>query len=187
MDPDTRARSAAQGIHRAVEVMELSTRTDQPRKVERFDRYRENKDRNRKLGALAVAAVLVAMVAIVAVSSSRTEQRQTIQSPPINPAIAWPITGPSSGGFTVDLSTGRASPLPDSIVYSGSYYAVSPDHTKVAFSPCCNSPFPLYLANIDGTGITRITPAGYDATGAQWSPDSSQLVYQQLTPTARSI
>ena len=43
MDLETRARSAAQGIHRAVEVMEMSTHTDQPRKVERFDRYRDRK------------------------------------------------------------------------------------------------------------------------------------------------
>ncbi len=51
MDLDTRARSAAQGIRRAVEVMEMSTDTPQGKKVERFDQYQGRKDRNRKVGA----------------------------------------------------------------------------------------------------------------------------------------
>jgi len=37
MSLDTRAHRAAQGIRRAVEIMEVSTSTKQPRKVERFD------------------------------------------------------------------------------------------------------------------------------------------------------
>jgi hypothetical protein len=40
MTLDTRARRAAQGIRRAVEVMEMSTSTKERRKVERFDRFR---------------------------------------------------------------------------------------------------------------------------------------------------
>ena len=39
MTLDTRARKAAQGIRNAVEVMEMSTSTKEPRKVERFDRF----------------------------------------------------------------------------------------------------------------------------------------------------
>ena len=58
MDLDTRARSAAQGILRAVEVMEMSTDTKEPRKVERFDQYRDRKNKNRKFGAMAVAAAV---------------------------------------------------------------------------------------------------------------------------------
>ena len=59
MTLDTRARRAAQGIRRAVEVMEMSTSTKEPRKVERFDRFRDRKQRNRRVGALLVAAMLV--------------------------------------------------------------------------------------------------------------------------------
>ena len=59
MTLDTRARRAAQGIHRAVEVMEMTTSTKEPRKVERFDRFRDRKQRNRRLGAILVAAALV--------------------------------------------------------------------------------------------------------------------------------
>jgi WD40 repeat protein len=183
MDLDTRARSAAQGIRRAVEVMEMTTKTEQPRKVERFDQYEDRKDRNRKVGALAVAAAMAVIVAIVAVSSARTDQTQ----PAENPAISWPISAPGTGGFTVDLTTGKATPLPDSIAQADSNYAVSPDHTKVVYE-CCASPS-LYMANMDGTGIRQITSDRSRATGAQWSPDGSTLVYQQrsLDPNSTAL
>jgi len=42
---DTRARGAAQGIHRAVEVMERSD-TEAPERIARFDRYRDRTSRN---------------------------------------------------------------------------------------------------------------------------------------------
>ena len=82
-------------------------------------------------------------------------------------------------GAMVDINTGAITPLPTSIASAGVYYAVPPDHTKVAYSGCCSSPDPLFLANIDGTHIRRITAQGQDAHAAQWSRDGSLLVYQQ--------
>ena len=175
MDLDTRARSAAQGIRRAVEVMEMSTDTKQPRKVERFDQYKDRKDRNRKVGALAVAAAVVAVTAVVAAIAIRPDNTQLGGNPPIH----WPISPPGTGGFTVDLTTGKATPLPASIRDGGQSYAVSPDHKLVAYG--LNSfHSPLFLANMDGTGIRQITTQGSGAPGPRWSPDGSKLVYQQL-------
>ncbi len=172
MDLDTRARSAAQGIRRAVEVMEMSTDTKEPRKVERFDQYRDRKNNNRKIGAIAVAAAVAAIVVIVAVSSTRTNNTQL----GANPAINWPISAPGTGGFTVDLTTGKATLLPDAIAQNGDGgYAVSPDRTKVAFG--INGS--LYIANMDGTGSRAITSGRSNAMGPHWSPDGSMLVYQQ--------
>jgi Tol biopolymer transport system component len=70
---------------------------------------------------------------------------------------------------------------------SGVYYAVSPHHTKVAYSGCCSSPDPLLVANIDGTHIRRITPQGQDGHAAQWSRDGSLLVYQQRYDTSEQL
>ena len=50
---DTRARGAAQGIHRAVEVMEMSS-TKTPQKIARFDQYRERTSRTNRFAAIAV-------------------------------------------------------------------------------------------------------------------------------------
>ena len=59
---DTRARRAVQGIHRAVEVMEMSS-TKTPQRLTRFDQYRERKSRNQRIAAIAVGiAVPVALL-----------------------------------------------------------------------------------------------------------------------------
>ena len=171
MDFETRARSAAQDINRAVEVMEMSTKTDQPRKVERFDQYKDRKNRNRKVGALTVAAAVAVIVAVVAVSSTRTNDTQV----GVNPAISWPISPPGTGAFTVDLTTGTATPLPASLRDAGNEYAVSPDHKLVAYD--AHHGDGLFIANIDGTGERQISFGS--AMGPQWSPDGSMLVYQQ--------
>ena len=75
MTLDTRARRAAQGIHHAVEVMEMSTSTKEPRGVERFDRFRDRKQRNRRIGAFLVAAILV--IATIVVATNALERRDT--------------------------------------------------------------------------------------------------------------
>jgi hypothetical protein len=59
---DTRAHRAVQGIHRAVEVMEMSS-TKTPQRLTRFDQYRERKTRNQRIAAIAVGiAVPVALL-----------------------------------------------------------------------------------------------------------------------------
>ena len=181
MDLDSRARTAAQGLRRAVEVMEMSTDTQQPKKVERFDQYRGRKDRNRKVGALAVAAAVVVVLALVAVTTLQSSSTTPAGPPP----ISWPISAPGTGGFTVDLATGKATPLPDSIARSDSNYAVSPDHTRVVYN-VATSPS-LYMANMDGTGVRQITSDRSKAVGAQWSPDGSELVYQQRPLDPNSV
>ena len=67
MDLDTRARRAAQGIRRAVEVREMSLKLEEPRKVERFDRYQDRKQRNRRIGAIVIAATCVIALAGIAI------------------------------------------------------------------------------------------------------------------------
>ena len=59
---DSRARRAVQGIHRAVEVTDMSS-TKTPQRLTRFDQYRGRKSRNHRIAAIAVGiAVPVALV-----------------------------------------------------------------------------------------------------------------------------
>ena len=128
--------------------------------------------RNRRIGAFATVLVLVAAT-VAAYAFTRGDS----QGIPAN-SVPAPIP-PGVVGAMVDLDTGQVTPLPASIATAGTYYAVSPDHTMVAYSDCCSPPDPLYVANIDGTGIRQVSAKGQDAFGAQWSPDGSMLVYQQ--------
>jgi Tol biopolymer transport system component len=86
---ETRARGAVLDIHRAVEVMEMTTSTKEPRKIERFDQFRDRKQRNRRIGALVVAGALViaAIMIFVAYIPGRDE-------PPV------PVGQGSSTAFT---------------------------------------------------------------------------------------
>jgi hypothetical protein len=145
----------------------------EPGALERQVEKQRRAVRNRRVGALATVAVLIGVAA-----ATYTLGGGDTQGGPASPAVS-PPTGPGSASSSmVDLDTGEITPLPDSIA-GATYYAVSPDHTRVAYSTCCTPPAPLFVANLDGTGIRRVTPEGQDAFGAQWSPDGSLLVYQQ--------
>ena len=176
MTLDIRARRAAQGIHRAVEVMEMTT-TRTPGNVERFDRFRARKSRNRRIVAAVVGlgTALTVVGGAVLLSSDRAEVAE-----PVTPTPNPPLSGRAA---FVDLRTGEITPLPESLASDYPYlpipvYRVSPDGTKLAFGPCCSSPSPTFVANVDGTGVRRISPGGMETAGASWSPDSSMLVFQ---------
>jgi len=68
---ESRSRQAAQGVRRAVEVMEMSS-TKTPPRLARFDRYRDGKSRNKRLAALALG-IAVPVLLLVAVLMLRTE------------------------------------------------------------------------------------------------------------------
>jgi TolB protein len=56
--------------------------------------------------------------------------------------------------------------------------AVSPDGTKVAFiSPRGGSSPDLYVVNLDGSGLKRLTTNDDDESSPAWSPDGRTLLY----------
>jgi Tol biopolymer transport system component len=143
---------------------------------DRLLRRRDRKERNRRLSAAALAIVLTLLSVTALVRAFGNTVRPATGPTPSN-VFTTPI--PPGTGSMVDLRTGQVTPLPASIATSGTYYAVSPDRTRVAYNTCCNPPDPLYVANVDGTQVRQVTPVGRDAFGAQWSPDGSLIVYQQ--------
>jgi hypothetical protein len=85
MNFDTRARRAAQGIHRAVEVMEMSS-TKTPQRPARFDQYRERKSRNQRIAALAIGiTVPVVLISLVLVLRSDSNPGVPLTAPSVTP------------------------------------------------------------------------------------------------------
>jgi Tol biopolymer transport system component len=126
--------------------------------------------RNRRLGAFATVLIFVA-IAVAALALTRSNKQA--------PAFHTPMPIPNASGSMLDLRTGKTTPLPASIATSYNYFAVSPDHTTLAFSSCCTTFGPVYAANIDGSQLRQVSSSGQNGFAAQWSPDGSQLVYQQ--------
>ena len=103
---DSRARRAVEGIHRAVDVMEMS-RTQTPQRITRFDQYRERKSRNQRITAIAVGiAVPVALLmGAVRVLGSEGDSNVPLTSTSVTPP---PMSGRSE---TVEAPFTYAVPL----------------------------------------------------------------------------
>jgi len=93
---DTRARRAAQGIHRAVEVMEMSS-TKTPQRLTRFDEFRQRRSKNQKIGAIVVAVgvplLLIGALYLLTTNPDETKVPATQSQTPSASETAAPVTG----------------------------------------------------------------------------------------------
>lgn len=165
------------------EVFRLSTKNlhREPGAMDRQVQKQRKAARNRKLGALAVVGVVIAVAgAAVALNGGGTKD---VPTSPVPTSAAPVFTTKPVTSSLIDLQTGAVTPLPESIAsMDGDAYAVSPDRTQVAFVAGA-----LYVANIDGTNIHQVSPPGVGAFGVQWSPDGTELVYQQREATGTKL
>jgi hypothetical protein len=90
---DERARRATQGIHRAVEVMEMSN-TKTPQRLTRFDQYRARTSRNQRIVAIAVGVgvPLLLLVGAVRLLGSDPDPKVPL-APPSTSVSPTPVSG----------------------------------------------------------------------------------------------
>ncbi len=93
---DSRAHRAAQGIRRAVEVMEMSS-TKTPQRLTRFDEFRERKSRNQRIGAAVVGVGLTLVLVIVAVRVAGSgDGSEPAVTPPPTSVTPAPVNRPEA-------------------------------------------------------------------------------------------
>ena len=57
------------------------------------------------------------------------------------------------------------------------YPAWSPNDDRIAFASDVSGNYELYVSNVDGSGLVRLTDTPEDELRPAWSPDASQIVY----------
>jgi Tol biopolymer transport system component len=172
MTLDNRARRAAQGIRRAVEVMEMSTSTKEPRKVERFDRFRDRKQRNRRVGALLVAAMLT--IATIVVATIALDHRDTTvpATPPQNGRIVFAEQSRNSISlFTINPDGSDVRGLS----VESSCMSWAPNGSKILIEGTSGGTAPATI-NPDGTGYTELEANGRTHGCGAFSPDGTRIV-----------
>jgi len=169
------------------EVFRMATQKvrQDPGAQDRLEGRRRRNDRNRRVGAFALVLVLIA-VAVAAFARAQSHSNGA----PANPVSPTPVrpTVRATGDLTnsiVDLRSDAITPLPTSVW--GAYYAGSPDGTRIAYSSCCSDSGTVYVANLDGTHASVISPPGFGGMGAQWLPGGAQVVYQQRAGTGNQL
>ncbi len=173
MTLDTRARRAAQGIRRAVEVMEMSTSTREPGKVERFDRFRDRKQRNRRIGAFVVVAMLAIATIVVATKALQRRDTEVPVTPPSSQSGRIVFGEQGHGGndsnhlFTMNADGTDVRALS----VESQCMSWAPDGSKILIGVEEDSSTPVRPAiiNPDGTGYTELG-TGYTTIDANGAP-----------------
>ena len=165
------------------EVFDMVTKQTEPD----IDSWRDQEQRqrrtarNRKVGAFALVAAMVAATAVIGIIAMRPDDQERTGAPP--PPIR-------TVHVVVDVATGGTSSVPESID-DASFFAVSADGERVAFQPFPGAIFgdseiAIYVSNVDGTEVRRVSPERHDAFWPGWSPNNDEIVYQGRVNVATS-
>jgi hypothetical protein len=161
------------------EVFRLTTESVHPDRgfLERQHRRQRRHTRNRRIGALALVVALVIAATTVAWVEAPGRRHTPAGNDRWTPQLVEP--------YFIHLGTGAMSPLPKTIAGDGVTFPVSPNGSSFAYVTCCSQPeSTIFVSNVDGTRIRRITARGIDAYGTRWSPNGYSLVYQAIDEEA---
>jgi Tol biopolymer transport system component len=162
------------------EVFRMATQKvrPDPGALERQSRGQQRRATRQRTGSYALLAILVIAAAVISVLALRPRDQQPADQPERDaPTAAELATRP----HVLDLDTGEATLLPESLA-NGYSYVASPDGERVAYtnrSSECDAGG-MTIASLDGSDVRAIEPPeGFAYCAPRWSPDGSMLVFQR--------
>lgn len=126
--------------------------------------------RRRALGTMTAGAL--AVVVLLSLGTPAIRDLLSRQRPAILPAI----TGLEDGAYIVDLATGRATRL-EGLPSDAVEFDAAPGGEQIAFTSAREGSPQVYVMNLDGTGLRRVTDDPYGASAPAWSPDGTRIAY----------
>jgi len=132
---------------------------------------------------VGVAAILIVIAGSSATDLLRAEHRRPLGTTPTPVPSEEPGGGPAehNDASFVDLRTGRATLLPAPLraIASGRNYSASPDRSMIAFEAIGprDTGYQIYVGNVDGTNVHRLTDEPRSATDPTWSPAGDRIAY----------
>jgi hypothetical protein len=154
--------------------MEMSTSTEEPQKIERFDRFRDRKQRNRKVGALlVVATIIIATVVVVTNAFERRDTTIPVTPPSQNERIVFGEQGDTDAANHLFTMNPDGTDVRDLSVY-GSCMSRTPDGSKILIQIAGGG---FATVNPDGTRYTYTEFAQSGAIGCgALSPDGTRFI-----------
>jgi WD40 repeat protein len=197
---ESRARGAVLDIHRAVEVMEMTTSTKEPQKIERFDQFRDRKQRNRRIGALVVAGVVVVTAIVVISANVLGNDKKVVPAgdnagvPAAHDRILYDVYagGATSALFTIDAAGGVGQDLGVN-TDPGSVW--SPDGTRILVTTTGGPPGtakPIRPATVAADGsdfhvLDGVEDRAFNLGCNAYAPDGSLIACSGYSDTATGV
>ena len=131
--------------------------------------------RRRAATTIGGAAMAVVLAIVVAAAALPFEAKV--------PNVGGAVPNADDREWLVDVRTGTATEISGNPMFQRAWWpVVSPDGRRIAFTNDATGSLQLYVADLDGSNVRRLTSGFSDVYDLAWSPTGDRIVFGALDP-----